>query len=176
MKKIYWFTVLVTVAIYVAMVAWSLPAISIDANGLMPFDMRPTGYSFAEAQAFLAALSIDGNAFYQSTQHKLDMAFPALEALSVGWGIFLLSPKSWGVKRWVLALTALPGMVFDYLENAQVAVMLRAGAENLTPEMADQASQFTLLKSGFVTISLVLLLVLIVLWFLNKRKRGAKNK
>ena len=158
------------------MVAWSLPAISIDANDLMPFDMRPTGYSFAEAQAFLAALSIDGNAFYQSTQQKLDMAFPALEALTVGWGMFLLSPKSWGVKRWVLALTALPGMVFDYLENIKVAVMLRAGVENLTPEMVDQASQFTLLKSGFVTISLVLLIVLIVLWFSNKRKRAAKNK
>ena len=175
-NKTYWLVVIATFAVYVTMVVWSLPVISSDANDLMPFDMRPTGYTFAEAQAFLIALSADGTAFYQNIQHKLDMAFPLLEALSVGWGMFLLAPESWRGGRWLLAAAAVPGMIFDYLENANVAVILRAGAENLTREMVDLASFYTILKSTFVTISLVILLVMIFLWFVRRRKHGTSVK
>ena len=57
---VYWIVFAVTLAVYGTMLAWSLPTVAASAEGLMPFDMRPGGYSFAEAEAFLAALSAEG--------------------------------------------------------------------------------------------------------------------
>ncbi len=159
--------------IYIAMVAWSLPKIAADANGLLPFDVRLGGYSFSEARAFLAALSADGNAFYRNVQQILDKVFPALEALSVGWAIYLLTPQTWGFIRFALACYAIPGMIFDYLENAQVTIMLQTGAADLTKDLTGLASYYTQMKSIFVTLSFVVLLVMIVFWFF--RHWRAKN-
>jgi hypothetical protein len=163
----FWLVVLIALGIYVTMLAWSLPKIVIDADGLMPFDMRPGGYTLEEAQAFLAALSHEGNAFYRNVQQMLDMAFPAFEALAVGWAIYLLAPfAKW---RWLLALSAVPGMLFDYLENSQVETMLKAGADGLTAEMVKTASFYTEIKSTFVSLSLMVLVVMIVLWFMRRQ-------
>ena len=57
-------------------------------------------------------------------QQRLDIAYPALLAATLVMAILLLSPAGLGRWRWLLAATALPGMVFDYLENASVAAML----------------------------------------------------
>ena len=62
-----------TIGLYLVMLLWSLPKIAAEAGGLTPFDMRPGGYSLAEARAFLAALSPEGTAFYLGVQHRLDM-------------------------------------------------------------------------------------------------------
>ena len=42
----------------------------------MTFDMRPTGYTFVEAHAFLIALPPEGTTFYLNVQEKLDVAYP----------------------------------------------------------------------------------------------------
>jgi hypothetical protein len=55
---------------------------------------------------------------------------------------------------------ALPGAVFDYLENASVSAMLRRGAADVTPELVARANLWTLLKSAFSTIAMIVLLVL----------------
>jgi len=169
-KYVFWLVVLIALGIYGTMLAWSLPKISADANGLMPFDMQPGGYTLEEAQAFLAALSDEGNAFYRNVQHMLDRVFPFFESLAVGWAIYLLAPPAWW--RWPLALTAFPGMIFDYYENAHVAVMLLAGANGLTAYMVNMASFYTQLKSAFVTLSLVVLIAMIVWWFVRRRQSG----
>ncbi len=63
-NRIFWLLFAVMLGDYLAMVLWSIPALSRDAGGLAVFDMRPGGYSFDEARAFLAALSPDGARFY----------------------------------------------------------------------------------------------------------------
>ncbi len=172
-RRAFWLLFAVTLAVYATMLVWTLPAISAAAGGLAPFDLRPSGYSFEEAKAFLAALSPEGTALYRDVQHRLDTAYPALLAATLFFAIAALTPTGWGRWRWVLALTAIPGALFDYLENAAVAVMLDAGADRLTPEMVATASRWTAWKATATTVAMTLLLVLLAAW--GWRKLTAKR-
>ena len=169
--KLYWLLVAVTLSLYATMIFWSLPFISQAADGLRPFDMRPMGYSFGEAHEFLSALSGDGVRFYQSTQHRLDTAYPALLAL------ILIIPLRWFTAAWpVLArvpLIALPliGAAADYLENATVAKMLLAQVAQVTPDLVAIASGWTLVKSATTSVSMAALLVLLLVGAARRLKK-----
>jgi hypothetical protein len=167
MKRLFWILFAVTMAVYATIVGWSLPHISAAAGDLVPFDMRPGGYSFEDARAFLAALSPDGAAFYEAVQHRLDIFYPPLIALTLAWAIAALLPRGWGIWCWAIGALAMPIAALDYLENAAVSVMLQAGAAGLTPEMVASASGWTIAKSMLTTVamSLVLLLLLVRLTF-----------
>lgn len=172
--RLFWAVVAVALADYFAMVFWSIPRISAEAGGLAVFDMRPGGYSFEEAKAFLAALSPEGAAFYTGVQHKLDAAYPALLALTLGWAILRLTHARWGRWRWLLAATALPGMVFDYLENLDVSAMLKLGPEGVTPQLVEAASRHSQLKAAATSVAMAVLLVLLALWTFRRWRRAQK--
>ncbi len=176
-RTVFWLLFATTLAVYATMLAWTLPAITAAAGGLAPFDLRPSGYSYDEAKAFLTALSPEGKALYLNVQHKLDAAYPALLAATLFFAIAVLVPKAWGIWRWVIALIAIPGAVFDYLENIAVAVMLTTGADGLTPAMAATADRWTTAKSWTTTVAMTVLLVLLVAWswqmLAAKRRRQA---
>lgn len=156
LKRAFWAVFALMLLVYLAMVLWSLPAISADANGLMPFDLRPMGYSAEDARLFLSALGEAGQSQYLGWQHKLDTVYPALMALSLALAYFLLFPKKWASAFSALAVLA---AVFDWGENHAVADMLRSGAAHLTEEAVAHASNMTQMKSATVTLALVLLLV-----------------
>jgi hypothetical protein len=63
-------------------------------------------------------------------------------------------------------------MVFDYLENFSIGRMLEAGPDTLTDALAGEASRWTILKSGFTTISMVAVIVLLVVWFVTRQRRA----
>jgi hypothetical protein len=161
-RALFWALAAVTLAVYLAMVLWSLPRISAAAGGLAPFDLRPGGYSEAQARAFLALLGEDGARFYLAVQQRLDTAFPALSAATMAIAIVHLGRDLPRAARLAAAAVPVLGAAFDYLENAAVAVMLRAGANGLTAEMAAAASRWTVLKSAFVAAAFVILLLLLV--------------
>ncbi len=168
-KNTYWILFAATIIIYAIMLFWSLPNILADSNGLLPFDLRPRGYSFSDAQQLLNALSSEGTAFYKNIQTgMLDMAFPALLLFTLATAFWLLAPASWGKWRYVLILAALPGTIFDYLENFSIINMLSLGANNITPQIVELASANSTYKSISITMSLSLLLILIVLWAWRK--------
>lgn len=171
----FWALFAVTAAIYATMLVWSLPAISAKAGGLAPFDMRPGGYTFDDAHTFLSALTPEGAAFYRNVQQRLDLFFPALVALTMFFAIAALLPTLWGGWRWLLASVALPGAVFDYLENAGVAAMLAAGPDGLTAQLVDATSRWSMLKAAANTVASVLLLVLVFvgLWRWLAARRSA---
>lgn len=172
--RLFWLVVAITLAVYGVMIFWSIPKISAQAGGLAVFDMRPGGYSFDEARAFLAALSPEGTAFYTDVQHRLDTAYPALLALMLAWSILRLTPASWGLWRWLLAATALPGMAFDYWENLNVSEMLKLGADGITPRMVEAASLHSQAKAAASSISMTIVLVLLCTWVYRRfRRRGA---
>jgi hypothetical protein len=171
MNILFWLVVAITLGVYATMVLWSIPVLSQDAAGLAIFDMRPGGYSFEEARAFLAALSPEGVGFYESVQHRLDALYPALLATTLGWSILRLSPASWGIWRWVLAATALPGMVFDYWENADVSTMLDLGPNGITPAIVEAASLHSRIKAGASTLAMTILLVLLAIWLVRRFRR-----
>lgn len=165
LKQAFWVIFFITMSIYTSMLVWSLPAISSAAGGLTPFDMRPGGYTFAEAQTFLAALPADSISFYHDVQvGLLDMAYPGLLALMLFLAIALLTPARFGVWNWILALIAIPGSVFDYMENALIQQMLTLGSANITPEIVASASANSQLKAAFSTIAMSLLLILLAVW------------
>lgn len=166
MRLIFWVLSTVMLGVYLTMVFWSVPVIIADTGGLIPFDVRPTGYSFVEAQVFLAALSDDGHAFYLNVQHMLDSAYPALMAVVLVM-VFNNLFHGWG--RWVAMVLALAGGGFDYMENAAVAVMLRAG-NGLTEAMVSTASLWTVLKSIAVTLALSALIIGLAKAWWAKRK------
>lgn len=161
-KAAFWLLAGATIAIYLVMVLWSLPYISAQAGGAVPFDMRPTGYTFDEARAFLAALSPEGNSFYRDVQHRLDLFFPGMLAATLYCAIAALLParlKSW---RYVLPLPTLLVAAFDWSENAAVARLLAAGADAITPEMVAEASRWSMLKAGASTVVYTVLLILLI--------------
>jgi hypothetical protein len=60
-------------------------------------------------------------------------------------------------------------VVVDYLENAALAAMLRAGPDAMTPEMADAASSWTTMKWSFAALGLVTLVIGLALRFRRSR-------
>ena len=145
----YWAVFAAALAVYGVMVGWTLPAISRDAAGLAPFDMRPMGYSVAEARAFLAALGAEGRALYLGPQHALDLVYPALLAgVLIGAVRGLIGPLG---LRWGLGLLALGGMAADYLENTRVGAMLRHDRA-VSDAMIMAASHATQAKAGLTSV------------------------
>lgn len=153
----FWVTIGTTNAVYLTMVLWSLPKIAGMAGGLQPFDLRPMGYSPDEGRAFLAAITPEGRSFYADVQHRLDLAFPGLLALTL-----ILSFHRLAGRRLALILSALAaiGAAFDWAENRAVAQLLAAPV--LNDADIRMASQLTLAKSAAVTLAVTALTVLLV--------------
>jgi hypothetical protein len=165
-----------TLGVYMTMLLWSLPTIAAQAGGLMPFDVRPTGYTSSEARAFLAALSPDGFSLYRDVQLKLDLFYPGLLAATLGMALFRLSPPAWGPWRTALAAVAVPVALFDYLENTAIAAMISLGSEAVSDELIASASRWTILKSATTTAAFVLVIAAAAAWVLlrwrNSRRLG----
>ncbi len=159
--RLYWLLVVLTMGLYLVMVLWSLPFIAQQAGGLVPFDMRPTGYDFADAQAFLGALTPEGRVFYAGIQHRLDTVYPALLALVLVFGGLGLARGRWRWGAYLLGLAAILGAAFDYKENSVVARLLTQDVQSLSGSDVEIAVWATLLKSGLTTVAMTLLLVLL---------------
>jgi hypothetical protein len=143
------------VAVYFTMVFWSLPIISQNAGGLVAFDLRPFGYSKDEALAFLAALNNDGLVHYLNIQHRLDLVFPALCAVTFSLAFFMLYSRSWAI---LFSAIAVLGACFDWAENNAVSHLLRAqNTYGLGGDIAF-ASNMTVLKSACITVAMCILL------------------
>jgi hypothetical protein len=152
---LFWLFLAATLGLYLVLVLWSLPRISAEAGGAVPFDLRPMGYSFEEAQGFLAALSAEGRAFYLGPQHQLDRIYPALLAATFTTGFVLLYRRA---ALWVLVPLALGAMALDWLENMAVAELLRTDPGDLQPADVAVASRWSMLKSLATTLAWLLLL------------------
>ena len=158
-------------AVYGVIVLWSLPIIAAEAGGWVPFDLRPGGYSYDEARAFLAALTDAGRAQYEGPQRWLDMVYPVLLAATLGWAAWHLTRDT---PEWVRPLVLLligMGTSFDYLENLHVADMLAAGPEGLTEALADAASAASVNKALMTTLAFFGILGLLLRnWRIKRRQ------
>jgi hypothetical protein len=156
----YWGLVAATVLVYAAMVFWSLPGVMAGAGGLVPFDMRPGGYSAEAARAFLAALDPAATARYLRLQHLLDTLFPPLMAASMALPFWWLGAGWPGLLR--AGLTALPVLagLADWAENGLVRAMLLAGPDGVSDGLIGWASLATVTKSALTASASVLLMIL----------------
>jgi len=156
-RVLYIIVSVVTAGLYLTMTIWTMPEIAAEADGLMPFDLRPFGYSPEEAETFLNALSEEGRVFYAEVQHVLDTFFPAFLLIWAGWTVWLLfpGPLSWGL----MALAAV-GCVADYSENAAVAQLLA----KFDPNVAVQAARWTIVKSVAASVVYLAIIWALVRW------------
>ncbi len=166
-KVIFWAIFLATMGIYAAMLVWTLPSIQQEAGGLVPFDLRPTGYTYEEAMAFILSLSENGRKLYLGPQRWLDIIYPAGLALTIGLAIAALVPltKVW---KFLFAIVAVPGMCFDYLENGAVRSLLLTTPDTINATAVETASRYTVLKSVFDTAAFVVLIAMLILWFIRR--------
>lgn len=167
MRLIFWLIFAVTMAIYLTMVLWSIPYIVSHAMGLMPFDLRFTGYDYEEAALFHEALSDEGRRFYLTVQHSLDGAYPGLMAVTLVMSFRALYQ---GATLYVASGFAVLAAVFDYLENASVAVMLKTLLIDLSKQMVARADLWTLLKSGAATLAFSAVLVGLVMAVIRRMR------
>jgi hypothetical protein len=172
---------IVSIALWAAMVFWTLAYLRQIAGNLAPFDLRPLGYTAEEAQALLHALSEIGRAYYADVQLPLDTAYPALYALSRGLLLLWLTAPGRTTARPIqlpvrLALLALPVITawFDYFENDGIAAMLKAGPQ-AGADLIARASLYTQAKSLAGMITEVTCLVLLAIAFARWRRRRQKT-
>lgn len=173
-RRAYGALVLVTLGLYAVMLLWSLPRITEAAGGLAAPDMRPAGYSYEEAVAFLSALDADGRDFYLSVQHRLDAAYPLLLGLSLGLALWhLLRRAVWPLRAAAVLLCA-GATGADWLENVRVAAMLRAGAGDVSADMVAAASRASVAKAALTSLAVLAILGLVVARGLG-RMRGERD-
>ncbi|HTJ58773.1 MAG TPA: hypothetical protein VL418_14570 [Devosiaceae bacterium] len=167
LRYVGWVVTAAAIALFSVMLFVTWPHLAQLAGGGAIFDLRPLGYDFRTAQDLLARLGPDGAAYYEDVQHRIDSIFAILFCLALLYWL-IEAARRWQGYELPLSHTALAAILAtavianaaDLGENAAVSVMLTAGAKWLTPAMVDTASLFTLLRTFFLALSLLCLLVL----------------
>lgn len=131
------------------------------AGGLMPFDMRPTGYSVAEATRYLEALTDGGRTLIRGPVAFWDTVFPVALSLFLALTCGALG----GRLGWLGALAALAYGGADLAENAAVLRLVEGGLP-VDPLTVTGASTLTMAKFA--------LLMLACLLYLLARMRGRR--
>ncbi len=150
--------------IYLVMVLGPLRYLS-DLALVLPFDLRPAGYSQADAALLLEALGEAGRQYYLTRQIPLDTLYPALLALT------LISALRWRAAKFGPTLMtrigghfAILAAAFDYLENLGISLMLLAGPAS-DPSLINATSTATILKSALTSVAiLTVITTLIPIW------------
>lgn len=125
------------------------PRLAAETAGLMPFDLRATGYSLAEAQAYLTAMTPAGRALYLGPIRLNDTVVPILLTLTL-----CLPLRRW---HWGWSVPALAYGLLDLAENRAVARLIQTGPQVDGGSVA-LASALTMAKFVLAAVALVLAL------------------
>lgn len=183
--KLWLLFLLMSQSIYVIMQSYSIPRTNQEAGGLLIFDMHPLGYTYEYAHQFLSQLSEQGYTLYLHVQLPLDILFPILNCLT-GLSTFILLIRLYNKVKHTSVLPiyssfskaalALPlvAMVFDYLENIMIFMMLSYKAA-VPISLVYVASTFTIIKSistlVFYIVAIAILLVNGIAWISGRSKK-----
>ncbi len=158
-------------SVLLIMMLYSFPKINAQL-GAEAFDLRPFGYTSTEAMALLQNLDFDTTIFYLFPQlFLLDILYPILLTLLLSALIIRLSRLAEVNQQTFLSnLFLLPfvAMLADYAENSMIAIMITKPAD-VTSGFIQTASVFTQLKAGITTLSWITIIILLVIWLINKR-------
>ena len=148
-----------TMAVYLTMLSYSIPAVTVFAPQLPIFDLSPFGYSFNYANELLDTLGPEGRNLYLSTQLPLDFIYPGLFSITYSLLLVWLFGKTFnaGSKIYYFALVPFFAGIFDYAENVFIIKMINSFPD-LQVATVKTASTFTILKSGFTMFFFVLLI------------------
>ena len=153
---------LVTFTTYGALVWVGVTNLSLGDGSLKPFDLRFTGYTLAEAQAYLALMSADQAELYTGLLRRIDTVFPMLMGLWMGWCLWGLTRRIHPWSRVILLVVPASYTVMDLCENALVADMVRQGAAELEGELVSLASSYTITKFVMLFVAFGLLIAMMI--------------
>jgi hypothetical protein len=162
-RAVSWGLPVVTAAVYGVLVLHYGRQLGTEAGGALPFDLRVTGYSLAEARGYLRGLSPAGFALAQGPVFWVDTLFPLLMGLTLAWW---MRPFA-GVFGMVCVMAAMSYVALDWGENSAVQAMLTAGPDWVQPADIQRASAFT--QGKFVAFALCAVLAARQSW---RRQRG----
>ena len=143
-----------------------IPRIESSTKPIRCFDMN-FGYDYETASEFLNRLSQDGRRIYLNVQLPLDFIYPIAYCL---FFCLLLYTLSKGRKALFAAPIALA--VFDYTENICSIIMLRSA--ELSKPLAAFASAATSIKTILMYATIIMILICLVFYLKNKRKKEEK--
>lgn len=160
-KTLLWVSGALTALICIVMNFVLIPMIEKNTEGIRCFDMQSLGYSYETAQRFLALIGEQGRNVYLHVQLPLDFVYPVAYT-----AFFMLALKKLGGKAWTLLFPAALA-VCDYTENVCSIIMLKN--MTVTEGLAKFAGTVTMLKSGLMTLTFILLAVFLVIWIVKKK-------
>jgi hypothetical protein len=144
------------------------------AGGVSPFDIRPMGYGYDEAYAFLNAIGEQGRRYYANCELLLDMFYPPLYATSRVLALWWLTmpgrlrdipmPLSW---RYALIAVPIIMAGLDVAENGFIARMLRTWPD-LSHDLVYVSSFATRMKMIAGVLTELLMAVLATLWLVRR--------
>ncbi|WP_171237001.1 hypothetical protein [Ruegeria sp. HKCCA6837] len=160
--------------VYFVMVFGSLVDIE-QITGVRAFDMRPNGYSYADALALISALGEEGRRVYLTMQIPLDTVYPALLAISSASSLYWLSQSFGSTARWYRAVAAVAYLaaIADYAENGLIVWMLNAGL-GVPEALVTAASLASVSKAIFSTIVFTTLLIALVEFAIRRIRQRPK--
>ena len=158
---------------------YTFPKINTQIGGAA-FDIRPLGYSVSEARSILGNLNsqtIDLYLFPQLT--LLDLFYPALLALFLSSFLFRLFNLTKTKKNSTLLMAPFFAMIFDYLENICIILMITNSAE-VSESIIYLSSAFTISKGVFTSFAWIGVLLYSFKWvrikILKKKNNQALTK
>jgi len=165
--------------ILLRMMTYTFPKINTQIGGAA-FDIRPLGYSVSEARSILGNLNsqtIDLYLFPQLT--LLDLFYPALLALFLSSFLFRLFNLTKTKKNSTLLMAPFFAMIFDYLENICIILMITNSAE-VSESIIYLSSAFTISKGVFTSFAWIGVLLYSFKWvrikILKKKNNQALTK
>jgi hypothetical protein len=166
-KKVLFFFLLST-AVYMVMLTFTIPRLMSVSGGMKILDMMPTGYDAAYVNELFAKLGESGRQAYLFGQIPFDLVYPALYGIGfclvLAW-ILNRMGKLHGFLIYSCLLPVVAGF-FDYCENFGIIAMLRTFPE--IPEILVSVTNiFSILKSGLTSIYFVVLIVVIVIFVIK---------
>jgi len=161
---------IVTMVVYLTMLLYSIPAVIAFAPDMALFDLSPTGYAPDYAISLLEALGSEGRSTYLTLQLPFDFLYPGLFAITYSLLLTWLFSKSSeaGSKVFYFSLVPILAGLFDYIENVFIVLMLKSYPD-LSSNLVELASLFTILKSVFSFAFFILLFWGIFRFVKNKR-------
>jgi hypothetical protein len=150
------------------------------AGGMRPFDIRPEGYSYLEARAFLSAIGDQGRAYYASPELILDTFYPPLYAISRGLALRWLTmpgrireaPLLLKVRGALIVVPILTASL-DVLENGCIAAMLWTWPDlpKAIVELSSLATRFRIIAGALTE---ALMAALAAIWLARLFARRAR--
>lgn len=139
-------------------------------------DLRMT-YTGEEAYQLLDDMGNEGRAAYKKTAGREDIIYPLIYGGMLILGIIFFLKRSFPDEPKLGLLAVLPvfAVLFDFAENSSIIMMISHYPEQNT-DLGNYAGKMTLLKWGFVFISVFIFLISFMIYLFKKLVMSRNRK